>query len=126
NLKVQITDLKLRRAYLQRSIDDKRLIADGFVLYNLLVKPGQVVGISTPLAKVADVSKAKLTIYLDEADVVNVKKKLVYIDGKKTSYKVSRVLSIADSINISKYMAQIIIKAPKIFSKLAKVELKTK
>ncbi|PHS57940.1 MAG: HlyD family secretion protein [Sulfurimonas sp.] len=123
NLKVQITDLKLRRAYLQRSIDDKRLIADGFVLYNLLVKPGQVVGISTPLAKVADVSKAKLTIYLDEADVVNVKKKLVYIDGKKTSYKVSRVLSIADSINISKYMAQIIMPSPKLFSKLVKVEL---
>ena len=51
NLKVQITDLKLRRAKLQRSVDDKTLSDKGFVLYAIMVKPGQVVGISTPLAK---------------------------------------------------------------------------
>jgi len=120
---VQITDLKLRRAHLKRSLRDKNLLADGFILYELLVKPGQVVGISTPLARIADTSKAKLTIYLDEPDVENVKEKIVYIDGEKTSYKVSRVLNIADSKNISKYMAQIIMPSPKLFSRLVKVEL---
>lgn len=123
NLKVQITDMKLRKAQLQRSIKDKNLIADGFVLYSILVKPGQVVGISTPLAKVADIRKAKLTIYLDEPDMSNTKNKVVYIDGVKTSYKVSRLLNIADSKNISKYMAEIVIESPKLFSKLVKVEL---
>jgi hypothetical protein len=59
------------------------LSAEGFVLYDTLVKVGQVVGISTPLAKVADTSKAKLTIFLDEQDVLNAKQKAVYIDGKK-------------------------------------------
>jgi len=56
--------------------------------------------------------------------LLNAEQKSVYIDGKKTSYKISRLLNIADSKNISKYMAQIIIKSPKIFSKLVKVELK--
>lgn len=124
NLKIQITDLKLRYAYLLRAVEDKNLSAKGFILYTILVKPGQVVGMATPLAKVADISKAKLTIYLDEEDVLDAEKSVIYIDGKKTSYKISRILNIADSKNISKYMAQIIIDAPKVFSKLAKIELK--
>lgn len=124
NLKIQMADLRLREAQLQRSIEDKNLVAKDFVLYEMLVKPGQVVGVSTPLAKVADVSKAILTLYLDEPDVIDAHKKVLYIDGEKTSYKISRGLSIADGKNISKYMAQIIIKSPELFSKLVKVELK--
>lgn len=124
NLKTQMSDLKLRAAQLQRSITDKNLVAEGFVLYEVLVKSGQVVNMATPLAKVADISKAKLTIYVDEEDTNKIESKTVYIDGEKTSYKVSRFLHIADSKNISKYMAQIIIKSPKLFSKLVKIELR--
>ncbi|OHE02741.1 MAG: hypothetical protein A2513_03725 [Sulfurimonas sp. RIFOXYD12_FULL_33_39] len=124
SLKIQIADLKLRKIQLERSIKDKNIVAQNFVLYEMLVKPGQVVGVSTPLAKVADTSKALLTVYLDEPDVVNAKKSIIYIDGEKTLYQVSRVLNIADGKNISKYMAQIIIDSPALFSKLVKVELK--
>lgn len=124
NLKIQINDARLRKIQLERSIEDKKLNAKGFVLYEILVKPGQVVGIATPLAKIADTSKAKLTIFLDTEDLSGAKSKAVYIDDEKTAYKISRVLNIADSINISKYMAQIVIESPKIFSKLVKVELK--
>ena len=124
NLKIQITDLKLREAQLKRNINDKNLVAPNFILYEMLVKPGKVVSMGTPLATVADISNAKLTIYLDEVDVKNSNNKIIYIDGKKTNYKVSRMLNIADSKNISKYMAQIIIKSPKLFSKLVKVELR--
>ncbi len=124
NFQIQIADLKLREKKLNRLIEDKNLRAKDYVLYDLLVKSGQVVNIATPLAKVADISKAKLIIYLNKNDVVDAKKKIVYIDGIKTNYKVDRVINIADSKNISKYMAHIIIKSPKIFSKLVKIELK--
>lgn len=124
NLKIQVADLKLRKIQLQRSISDKNLKAEGFVLYSIAVKVGQVVGIATPLAQVADISRAKLTIFLDKEDVLDVEKKDVYIDGVKSKYKVSRVSTIADSTNISKYKAQIIMDAPKLFSKLVKIELK--
>lgn len=124
NLKIQIADLKFKLDRLKRTVDDKSLNADGFVLYSISVKVGQVVGISTPLAKVADTSKAKLTIYLDGVDVVDAKNRVVYIDGKKTDYKISRILNIADSKNISKYMAVIITKSPDLFSKLVKIELR--
>jgi len=124
NLKIQISDLKLREAQLKRTVNDKNLKAKGFILYSISVKVGQVVGISTPLAQVADISKAKLTIYLDEEDLLGVKDKKVYLNGVESKYKISRVLNIADSKNISKYMAQIIINPPKNFSKLMQVELK--
>ena len=124
SLKTQIADLELRKAQLIRSIQDKTLTAKGFVLYSLAVREGQVVTMATPLAKVADVSRGLLTIYLDEEDVEGAKGRLVYINGQRTDYKVSRLLRIADSTNISKYMAQIVIDSPKVFSKLVKIELK--
>jgi len=83
-----------------------------------------VVNKGTLLAKIADTSKALLSIYLDEEDLKDAKKKILYIDGKKTAYKITRLSYIADAQNISKYLAQIVIKAPKVFSKLAKIELK--
>ena len=124
SLTIQITDLILRKAQLQRSISDKTLKDKGFVLYSIDVKVGQVVNISTPLAKVADISKAILTIYLDEEDVLDVAKKQIYLNDKATKYRVNRVLNIADTKNISKYKAQIIINSPKLFSKLVKIQLK--
>ena len=124
NLNIQVADLKLRQAHLKRSIVDKNLNAEGFILYSIEVRPGQVVSIATSLAKIADISQAKLSIFLDEADVIDAQTKKVYIDGKETEYKISRILTVADSKNISKYMAQIIIAPPKVFSKLVKIELK--
>ena len=123
NLKIKATDLKLRKAKLQRSLRDKNLVANGFILYEILVKAGQVVGISTPLAKIADISRARLSIYLDARDVANAKNKIILIDSLRTNYKITSILNIADSKNISKYMAQIIIPSPKLFSKLVKIEL---
>ena len=124
NLKINIADLELRKKQLLKTIHDKSLSEKGFVLYSIEVKPGQVVSFATPLATIADTSKALLTIYLDDEDLAHLDKKKVYLNDKKTDYKINRVVNIADTKNISKYKAQIIIKAPKIFSKLVKVELK--
>ncbi len=124
NLKINIADLEFRKKQLLKNLRDKKVRAKGFVLYSLDVKPGQVVGVATPLATVADTSKALLTIYIDDEDLENLDKRSIYIDDKKTNYKVQRVVPIADTKNISKYKAQIVIKAPKVFSKLVKIELK--
>ncbi len=124
NLQNAIADLKLRAIQLKKSIADKHVSAPGYVLYSLNVKEGQVVNISTPLAQVADMSKALLTLYVDADELSGIAQKTIYINGEKTNYKVSRLLRIADSVNISKYKVQIIIKAPKLFSTLAKVEFK--
>ena len=124
NLKVQINDLNLRKEQLRKSIADKTLTAKGHVLYLLSVKEGQVVNPGMMLSQVADISKAKLTIYLNARDMKDAKSKSIYLNGKKTDYKVDRLWEIADSKHLSSYKAEIIIKAPKHFSELMKVELK--
>ena len=124
NLKNSIADLQLRMTKLKKSIHDKSVKAQGYLLYSLAVKEGQVVNPGTPLAEVADISKGVLTLFVDGKELANIKDKTIYLDDKKTSYKVSRALVIADSVNISKYKVQIVIRAPKLFSKLVKVEFK--
>ncbi|MBA1437840.1 MAG: HlyD family efflux transporter periplasmic adaptor subunit [Epsilonproteobacteria bacterium] len=126
NLKVQLADLSLREIQLRKILKDKNLTAKNYLLYSLNVSLGQVVTPGVLLAQVADISKAVLRFYVDASELENIMQKSVYIDGKKTKYKVSRVLQIADTKNISKYMVQVIIKAPKVFSKLVKIELKEK
>ena len=124
SLKMQITDSIVKEKRLEKTLNDKRLQANTLMLYSIEVKEGQFVNKGTPLAKLADISKALLTIYVNENDIDNIQNKIVYINEKKTDYKVNRFVKVADNINLSKYKAQIIIKAPKIFSQLVKVELK--
>ena len=124
NLKIQINDLNLRSEQLRKSIADKSLSAKGYVLYALNVKEGQVVNPGMLLSQVADISKAKLTIYLNAKDMKDAKSKTLYLNGKKTDYKIDRLWDIADATHLSSYKAEIIIKAPKYFSELMKVELK--
>lgn len=123
NLNIQINDLKLRSAQLAKSLDDKYLTAPGYVLYKLMVKPGQVVSMGTPLAEIADVKRAKLTIYLSAAEMKDAKDAKIKINGQLTSYKIDRLWNIADSQHLSSFKAQIIIDAPDQFSKLVKIEL---
>ena len=124
NLKTQINDLYLRQAQLKRSIKDKSLSAEGYVLYKLIVKEGQVVNPSAALAEIADVRRAKLTLYLTSEDMKGAQMKAIYINGEKSHYKIDRLWKIADTQHLSSYRAEIIIDAPEHFSALMKVELK--
>ncbi len=123
NIRIQLNDLELREAVLKKSLTDKHISNEGFVLYALLVKEGQFVNPSTPLAQLADVSKAKLVIYLNRDEAENALSKTLYLDGEKSSHKISKVWNIADAKHLSNYKAEIIINAPKLFSNLVKVEL---
>ncbi len=124
SLKNSMADLELREMQLQKNIRDKKAIQEGYLLYSIDVEEGQVVNIGTPLARVADISKALLTVYVDIDELHNIEDKTIYIDGKKSNYKILRLLKIADGVNISKYKVQIAINAPKAFSQLVKVEFK--
>ena len=120
----QLADMEAQKIRLEKSIRDKQVCAEGLVLYELLVKRGDVVTPAKPLARVADTSKAILTIFVDANTLRDIDAKRIYIDGKATDYKAGRIVRIADSQNISRYKVSIIVDPPKIFSKLVKVEFK--
>ena len=125
NLKVSISDLEFKIASLEDIIAKKSVnITKGFLIYKIYVNEGDFVNIGTPLVDAYDISKAKLTIYLSKEDVDKAKDGAIYINDKKSIYRVNKIWSVADTQNISSYKAEIIIPAPKRFSELLKIEFK--
>jgi len=77
-----------------------------------------------PIADVSDISRAKLIIYLSEDELKNIDTKKIYLNGKETNLKFSKIWKIADKIYISSYRAEIELEPKERFSKLVKVEVK--
>lgn len=123
--KTQVLDMEYKIAQLEDSIEKKSIILDNNYLYEIMVRKGDYVAPGTPLAKVKDASRAKLVLFLEPEELPGAKKKTVFINGKRTTYKVGKVWRVADEKFISSYRAEIYIPAPKNeFSKLLKVEIK--
>lgn len=122
----QLNDTQLRLEQLARSISDKRLNAEGMILYKLYVKKGQVVNAGMNLAEVADISRAKLIIYLSAAALEEVKGKNIYLNDVKTDYAIDKIWPLSDAEHISSYRTEIVINAPERFSSLYKIEFKDK
>ena len=125
NLKVSISDLEFKVASLEDNIARKRVSIDkGFFIYKIHINRGNFVNAGTLLVDAYDISKGKLTIFLSREDVGDAKSKTIYINGKKSDFKIEKIWRVTDTQNISSYKAEIIIPAPKRFSELLRVELK--
>ena len=125
SLKKQKLDLKYEIARLQDSISKKSISIKNKFLDKLLVSAGDFVNMGTPLAKVQDLSSAKLVLFLEAKELEDIKSKTIYIDDEASDYKVTKVWQVADEKFISSYRTEIRIQNPKKnFSKLLKVEFK--
>jgi len=125
SLEKQLLDLQYKVAQLEDSIDKKSLLIKNKYIYKLLVREGDFVAPGSPLVSIKDTTHAKLVLFLDADEVLDVAKKSVYLDDVKTEYKVAKVWKMADEKFISSYRAEIYIPSPeKMFSKLIKVEMK--
>ncbi len=125
SLKKQIVDMQYKVEKLKDSIEKKSIILNNKYLYKLMVRVGDFVAPGVALAKIKDISRGKLVLFLDADELNNIDKKIVYLDGKKSPYKVDKVWRVTDEKFISSYRTKIYINAPKEqFSKLIKVEIK--
>jgi multidrug resistance efflux pump len=125
SLKKQKLDLLYSIERLKDSINKKSIKLNNRFLYKLLVNKGDFVNMGLPLAKIKDLTKAKLVLFLEADELKNIKSKTIYIDDQATQYKVSKIWSVADEKFISSYRTEIIIPNPKgSFSKLLKVEFR--
>ncbi len=123
SLKNQILDLKKGIELLKDKIAKKRIVVSGYV-YKIYLKKGDFAPIGARLAQVADISKGKVVVYLGSDEIENLDKKSIYIDGKKVAGGFSKIYKISDPVHISSYRAEIIVPAPKRFSKIVTVEIK--
>ncbi len=124
-LKRQIADTKYQLLQLQDRIEKKSVSAEGLYIYRVAVRMDDYVNPGTLLLTAMDTKKGKLTLFLDADEVENMDSKRIYLDGKVTDLKFSKVIKVADTVHISSYRAEIVIDSPKgLFSRLVKVELK--
>jgi len=125
SLKKQRLDLNYEIARLQDSITKKNIHINNKFIYKLLVNKGDYVNMGTPLVQLKDLSSAKLILFLEADAITNIKDKSIYIDDKKSNYKISKIWKVTDEKFISSYRTEILINNPKeSFSKLLKVEFK--
>ena len=117
-------DLIQRKKVLKKYIEEKTVSFPQWYVYKLFVKQGDVVSMGTPLVEIANTSKAKLRLFLSAEDALTHKHKKLFIDGELTPYTLDRVWKVANSEHISSYETLLYIEAPKLFSKVVKVELK--
>ena len=124
-LKKQILDMEYKITRLEDSIAKKSIHPKNRYLYRLTVREGDFVNPGSPLATVQDLSRGKLTLFLEPEELKDIEQKSVFIDGKETQYRVDKVWNVADEKFISSYRAEIYVDKPKThFSRLVKVELK--
>ncbi len=123
--KTQYLDMKYKIAQLEDSIEKKSIVLHDKYLNEIIVREGDYVAPGSPLASVIDANRAKLVLFLEPDELENIEQKTVYLNSKKTEYKVDKVWRVADEKFISSYRAEIYIAAPEgSFSKLMKVEIK--
>jgi len=125
SLEKQILDMQYKVAQLKDMIAKKSIVLKNKYLYQLLVREGEFVAPGSPLAKVDDASRAKLVLFLEPDELKGIEQKTIYLNDKRTDYKVDKIWKIADEKFISSFRAEIVIPAPKgSFSELLKVEIK--
>jgi len=125
NLNKQITDTQTQLVRLKDIIEKKAIKAKNLYIYKVEVKKGNYVNPGSILLKAMDLSKGRLTIYIDADEAKDLSKRRVYINDKPTDYKINKLIRVADETHISAYRAEIIIDNPdNLFSKLLKVEIK--
>ena len=121
NLKSQLSSLKSQRAKIKDLIDKKNIKFSGY-LYSILVEKGDYVNIGTPIAIGYDISREKIDIFvpIDKIDEV---KGDVYINGKKSNFKISKIYKVTDTKYITSYKVELVGNGIKI-GEVVKVDFK--
>ena len=124
NLESSKADMIIKIENLKDTISNKKLVEKSNYIYNIAVKEGDYVNAGTLLYEAKDLSKGKLEIFVPISQIEEIKNKDIYLDGTKSSIKISKIYDVADATNISAYKVELIVEDVKTFSKLVKIEFR--
>lgn len=123
NLEVQRNDLITKVETLKDTIENKTLSESNIYINKIYIKKGDYVNAGSALYDTQDLSYGKLEFYIPINEADEIVNKELYLDGVKKG-KIDKIYKVADATHISSYKVKIIVKDPKTFSKLIKIELK--
>jgi len=122
NLKSQLSSLYSQKVKILDTIDKKNIKFTGY-LYSVSVEKGDYVNIGMEVALGYDISKEKIDIYVPIEKIDEIKNKKVYINGKKSNFKISKIFIVPDTQYITSYKVELVGNGLKI-GEVVKVEFK--
>ena len=103
-------------------INKKSIKVNGYV-FKIHVKKDDYVNLGSLIANVYDISKQKLTIYVPIEEIENIKDKKVYINGKKSNFKIYKIWDVTDDKFVTSYKVELVGNGLK-FGEIVNIELK--
>ena len=122
NLKSNLSNLIAKRDKLKDLIKKKNIRYSGY-LSEILVSTQDYVTPGRLIAKGYDLSKEKIYIYIPIDKVEKIKSKQVYINGKKSNFKISKIWKVNDSKYVTSYKVELVGKGLKI-GDIVKIDFK--
>jgi len=120
--KSNIADLEAKIKILKNSISKKNIHFNNYI-YELYVNKGDYVTPANLVAKIMDLSKEKIYIYVPLNKINSIKNKKVYINGKKSNFKIAYIKKVADDKFVTSYKVKLVGNYPTI-SEIVKVDFK--
>ena len=124
NISSNISDLETKIATLKDTLTKKTLYVKKEYIYDIAVEVGDYVTPGVLLYTSMDLSAGKLEIFVPIDTAKELRNKTIFLDGKKTDLKISKLYAIADTTHISSYKCEIIVPSPQTFSNLVKIEFR--
>ena len=122
NLQNQLNSLYTQQDKIKDILDKKNIRFSGY-LYSVNVEKGDYVNIGRELALGYDISKQKLDIYVPIEKIDEIKNKKIYINGKKSNFKISKIWNVTDTKYITSYKVELIGNGLK-FGEVVKIDFK--
>jgi len=107
NLKNQLANLVAQKKSLEDTINKKNIKVSGYV-YKIYVNKGDFVNPGSLIAKIEDISKQKLTIYVPLSLKKVIKTKNIFINDKKSNFKVNKIFNDTDEKYVTSYKVELV------------------
>jgi hypothetical protein len=107
NLKSQLSNLIDNLKKLKDIVNKKNIRVSGY-LYKLYINRDDYATPGRLIAKVYDISKQKLYIYVPIEKIETIKNKKVYINGKLSNFKITKIWKVPDEQYITSYKVELI------------------
>lgn len=126
--KKELSNLGQTVKKLENEISKKTFVIKNRYIDKIFVDKGEYLNIGDKLFNSYDITKLKISLFLSQDEIKNIDSKTLYIENKKSNFKVDKIHKIKDENKISRYKVEFIKDNTKeenyFFDKVVKVELK--
>ena len=98
-----VEDLKKNIKVIQKQKQRKEFFVEDKYLKEIYVNKGEYVQIGQMLFELYDFSRSKLEVFVRPNDIEGLKQKSIYINDKKSEYKIEKVSKVRDTQRVSTY-----------------------